>query len=165
MICQRLLQPTGRFRKRLLSLDVSPLNCAMAANAQDIDISTLKGFDQVAAVIAGRPLFHFNVVNSFCYFRRREDDLSNRWPDIELVMEELESPQGQIGIRFCEVADVEFSGFGQIIGLFFQSIQDRGWERLRFEVGDYEDGRIHLFCREITLFDPRMSPDQDAASS
>ena len=126
----------------------------MTTNAQDIKVSELEGFEQVAAIIAGRPLFHFSRVSSFRYFGRREDELGDMWNDIELVMEELESPRAQIGIRFHRVADVSFSGFGQIMGLYLHSIQERGWERLRFEVGDYEDTRIHLFCLEISVFDP-----------
>jgi hypothetical protein len=127
----------------------------MPTNAEDIKISELVGYEQVAAIIAGRPLFHFSVVHSFRYFARREHELGDEWRDIELVMEELEPPRAQIGIRFHRVADVDFSGFAQIQGLFFQNIQERGWERLRFEVGDYEDSRIHLFCHEISVFDPR----------
>jgi hypothetical protein len=127
----------------------------MSINAQDIKISELEGFAHVADILAGRPLFHFSRVHSFRYFGRREDELGDTWSDIELVMEELEPPHAQIGIKLHRVVDVEFSGFGQIMGLFFQSIQERGWERLRFEVGDYEDSRIHLFCHEISVFDPR----------
>ena len=126
----------------------------MPATAQDIKISEVEGFAQVAGIMAGRPLFHFSSVHSFRYFRR-EDEMGGTWSDIELVMEELEPPRAQVGIRLHGVADVEFSGFGQIMGLFFQSIQERGWERLRFEVGDYEDSRIHLFCQEVSVFDPR----------
>lgn len=126
----------------------------MPTNAQDIKISELEGYEQIAAVIAGRPLFHFSWVHSFCYFSRH-DDLGEQWSDIELVMQELEPPHAQVGIRFHRVSVDSFFGFGQIMGLYFQSIQERGWERLRFEVGDYEDGRIHLFCHDISVFDPR----------
>ena len=125
----------------------------MPTNAQDIKISELQGFEQVAAIIAGRPLFHFSFVHSFCYFVRCEDGI--QWSDIELVMEELDAPHAQVGIRFHRVSIDSFSGFGQIMGLYFQSIRERGWEGLRFEVGDYEDGQIHLFCHEISVFDPR----------
>ncbi len=127
----------------------------MPTNAQDIKISELEGYEHVAAVIAGRPLFHFSRVHSFRYFGRREDELGDQWSDVELVMEEFDPPHAKVGIRFHRVADVSFSGFGQIMGLFFQSIQERGWEKLRFEAGDYEDSRIHLFCHEISAFDPR----------
>lgn len=127
----------------------------MSTNAQDIKVSELDGFEQVATIIASRPLFHFSRVHSFRYFGRREDELGDQWRDIELVMDEFDPPHAQVGFRFHRVADVSFSGFGQIMGLFFQSIQERGWERLRFEVGDYEDSHIHLFCHEIIVFDPR----------
>jgi len=126
----------------------------MTTNAQDIKISELEGFEQVSAIIAGRPLFHFSRVRAFHYLCRSEDFASS---DIELVMEELELPRAQIGIRFHQVTDVSFSGFSQIMGLYFQNIQERGLERLRFEVGDYEDSRIHLFCHEISVFDPRKA--------
>jgi hypothetical protein len=127
----------------------------MPTIAQDIKISELEGYEQVAAIVAARSLFHFSGLHSFRYFGRREDELGDAWSDIELVMEELEPPRAKVGIRFHRVADVSFSGFAQIMGLYFQSIQERGWEKLRFEVGDYENGHIHLFCHEISLFDPR----------
>jgi hypothetical protein len=140
-----------------LSFDVRPLDHAMTTKAQDIKVSELPGFDQVSAIIAGRPLFHFSRVHSFHYFGRCEDEVGGTWSDIELVMEEFAPPHAQVGIRFHRVADVSFSGFGQIIGLYFQSIYERGWEQLRFQVGDYEDSRIHLFCYEISMFDPRKA--------
>lgn len=126
----------------------------MSINAQDIKVSELRGFEQVAAIVAARQLIHFSGVHSFQYFRSREDELGDKWNDIELVMEEVDSPYAQIGIRLHRVTDVSFSGFGQITGLCFQSIEERGSMRLRFEVGDYEEGRIHLFCHDISLFDP-----------
>lgn len=126
----------------------------MSTNAQDIKISTLEGYEQIAGVMAGRPLFHFSHVRSF-YWVLREDELGSQWSDIELVMYESEPPHAQIGIRFHRVGVQKFSGFGQIMGLFFQSIQERGWESYRFEVGDYEDSHIHLFCYEISVFAPR----------
>jgi hypothetical protein len=49
---------------------------------------------------------------------------------------------------------VQFSGWGSIVGLYFQSIKNRGWEDARFEVGDYEFGGIHLYCYEIAVYDP-----------
>jgi hypothetical protein len=68
----------------------------MSTNAQDIKISEFEGFEQVAAIIAGRPLFHFSRVRAFHYLGRSEDFGSS---DIELVLEELESPRAQIGIQ------------------------------------------------------------------
>ncbi len=123
-------------------------------NANDIELSMLEGFEQVALIIGNRPLYHFSHVSSFHYFNHIEEPSGDTRANIELVLEEFEPPRARIGIKFHQVADVAFSGFGQIMGLFFQDIRERGWEKLRFEVGDYEDGRIHLFCHNISLFDP-----------
>lgn len=120
-----------------------------------ISLSEIKGYDQIADVVANHPPYYFSRVYSFRYFSRREDELGDTWRDIELVMEEMDPPRARIGIKFHRVTDAEFSGFAQIMGLCFQAIQERGRERLRFEVGDYEEGKIHLFCHEISLFDPR----------
>jgi hypothetical protein len=125
----------------------------MINRSSDIEVSQLDGFEQVASIIADRPLYHFSVVHTFRFFRHREDYLGDPWSDIELVMEEFNPPRAQIGISFHRVADVTFSGFAQIMGLYFKSIKERGWERLRFEVGDYEEGKIHLFCHQVSFFD------------
>jgi hypothetical protein len=124
---------------------------------EDIKIWELEGFEQVEAVVAGRHLDHFGRVYSFQYFGRRENQFGDRWRDIELIMEEWGPPYAQIGFRFRGIADVSFTGFGDITGLFFQSIADRGWEKLRYEVGDFEQGEIHLFCEEISVFAPDSS--------
>jgi hypothetical protein len=71
-------------------------------------------------------------------------------------MEEQVEPHRKIGFRFRGVRDVQFSGWGSIVGLFFRSIKDRGWEDARFEVGDYEFGGIRLYCFEISLFNPEV---------
>ena len=125
----------------------------MSTQPLDMPLSQLPGYSEVAGIVAGRPLFHFGRVASF-FFRRQEDMLGDVWPDIDLVMQESEPPHRKIGFRFHRAAEVEFSGFGNIPGLFFQSIKERGWEHLRFEVGDYEESRIHLFCHEISVYDP-----------
>lgn len=126
----------------------------MREDTHEIPISELDGFQQVADTMAGRPLCHFNRVYSFRYFGRQEDDQGDEWRNIELVMEEFDPPHAQVGIRCHRVSDVSFSGYFQILGLNFRSIRDRGWDQLCFEVGDYEDGGIHLYCFAISLFDP-----------
>ncbi len=113
----------------------------------------LEGYEEVAHILGNRPLFHFSAVHSF-FFAEREDLLGDMWCDIELVLVELEPPRRKIGFRFHRVLDVTYSGFGQIMGLYAQSIKERGWEKVRYEIGDYEDGRIHFFCHSVALYDP-----------
>ena len=123
----------------------------MSTNVSDIPLTQIPGYSEVADIVAGRPLYHFGGVVSFCYRRQTEGEAS---PEIDLVMQEQEPPHRKIGFRFRGVRDVQYSGWASIVGLYFQSIKDRGWEDARFEVGDYEQGYIHLFCREISVYDP-----------
>ncbi|WP_035613420.1 hypothetical protein [Haloferula sp. BvORR071] len=126
----------------------------MPEQEPDIPLAELEGYAEVAGIIARRPLYHFSWVHSFCYHSQQEDELGNHWRDIELVMGESKAPSARIGIRFHRVDHVAFSGFGEIEGLFFRSIKKRNWEKLRYEVGDYEESKISLFCHGIALFDP-----------
>jgi hypothetical protein len=125
----------------------------MTPQAPDIRLSDLEGYADVAQILGGRPLYQFSYVHSFL-FVEREDILGDSWRDVDMVLAELEPPRHKIGFRFHRVADVAYSGFGQIMGLYVQSIAERGWEKLRYEVGDYEDGHIHLFCHSVTLYAP-----------
>jgi hypothetical protein len=126
----------------------------MSTQAPDIPLSQIPGYSEVVDIVAGRPLHHFGCVVSFCYRRHAPDERGEAWPAIDLVMQEQASPHRKIGFRFHGVRDVQFSGWASIVGLYFQSIKDRGWEDARFEVGDYEQGCIHLFCYEISVYDP-----------
>jgi hypothetical protein len=126
----------------------------MSTTVPDIPVSELSGYSEVAEIVAGHPLHHFGGVVSFCYQRQTEGENSQVWPSIELVMQEQIEPHRKIGFRFRGVRDVQFSGWGSIVGLYFQSIKNRGWEDARFEVGDYEEGCIHLYCYDISVFDP-----------
>jgi len=126
----------------------------MATTVPDIPLSEISGYAEVADIVAGRPLHHFGGVVSFLYRRQAEHPNGGVWPTIELVMQEQVAPHRKIGFRFHGVRDLRYSGWGSIVGLYFQSIKDRGWEDARFEVGDYEQGEIHLFCYEISVYDP-----------
>ena len=125
----------------------------MTHQASDIRFSDLEGYADIAQILNGRPLYQFSYVHSF-FFAERVDILGDTWRDIYLVLAELEPPRHKIGVRFHRVGEIAYSGFGQIMGLYIQSIEERGREKLRYEVGDYEDGRIHLFCHSVTLYIP-----------
>ena len=119
---------------------------------KDLKPSELPGFEQVETLLGQGSLLHFNQVQSFRFYRE-EDDVGEIRAQVELILKKWDEPQALLGIRFRGVVDVSFSGFAHISGLYIQSIRERGWEKLRYEVGDYEEGKIHLFCEDIVLFD------------
>ena len=126
----------------------------MSTRAPDIPLADIRGYAEVADIVGGRPLHHFGGVVSFCYRRQAETERGGIWPVIDLVMQEQVPPHRKIGFRFDGVRDVQYSGWGSIVGLYFQSIRDRSWEDAHFEVGDYEQACIHLFCYDISVYDP-----------
>ncbi len=125
----------------------------------DIPYDKMPGFAAVAHVLAGARPYDFSYVYSFVY-TEEEDALGERWRNITLVMADDSPAKKKVGFRFERVTDVRFSGFGQIMGMYIQSVVDRGWEGLRFEVGDYEEEKIHLFCHSISLFAIEEKPNQ-----
>ncbi|MCX6952239.1 MAG: hypothetical protein NTV51_08740 [Verrucomicrobia bacterium] len=125
----------------------------------DIPYEKMPGFAAVAPVLAGAKPYDFSFVHSFTY-TEEEDAIEGHWRNITLVMADDSPAKKKVGFRFERVADVSFSGFGQIMGMYVQSVVDRGWEGLRFEVGDYEDQKIHFFCHSIRLFAVEETPNQ-----
>lgn len=122
----------------------------------DIPLSQIPGYSDIAEIVTGLPLNHFSIVDTFL-FRRREESQGQASFDIYLVMREREQPYRKIGFRFHDSREIQCSGWISIIGLFFQCIKDRGWETLRYEVGDYESNEIHLYCRTISVFNPNRT--------
>ena len=100
----------------------------------------MEGYAEIAHVLGERPLSHFSYVHSF-FFGTLEGLSGNSWRVIELVLAEMDAPSRKIGLRFHRVANVTYSAFEQIVGLYIRSIEERGRENLRYEVGDYETTR------------------------
>lgn len=78
--------------------------------------------------------------------------------DLVLSLARDRMPEGasaEVEIVFVGVSDLTLNnldGFSPSIqGLEFTDISDRGWEQIKWDVGDYEDGRIQLQCRSIKV--------------
>lgn len=80
-------------------------------------------------------------------FQRRG---SAGWPD----------PDGafaRVRLRFEGVGGLHLKDFGggavQVMGFDIHYIGDRGWEGIKFEIEDYEDGRIAFMCRGVKFLE------------
>lgn len=73
---------------------------------------------------------------------------SASWPDFNKEM-------FRIKIIFNSVNGLCLKDFGggvnQIMGFDIRYIGDRGWERVNFEIEDYEDDRIRFNCKGIEI--------------
>ena len=56
---------------------------------------------------------------------------------------------------FHNVSSLEINSIGntflQISGFDIVDISSNGWERINFQVADYEIGRIKFFCEEVEI--------------
>lgn len=79
---------------------------------------------------------------------QRRDTAKLGWPsDI--------APFAKVSIEFEGVSKFQIKNLGphskQITGFDIQDVSDRGWEGIRFSVGDYEGGQIEFLCEGIRV--------------
>ncbi|WP_460185706.1 hypothetical protein [Thermopirellula anaerolimosa] len=84
-----------------------------------------------------------------CILERR-DIARHGWPSET-------NPRFKVDLRFADVSDLSIKQFGdgdtQITGFDIADLSDRGWDRVKYEVQDYENSRIHFFCADIEVMD------------
>lgn len=64
----------------------------------------------------------------------------------------------QVTLRFSGAYDLSLDKLcfpAQIMGFDIIDISDKHWENARFEIEDYEDGKISFFCKEIAVLEAR----------
>lgn len=56
-------------------------------------------------------------------------------------------------LHFTDPRCLNLSGPGRTfdISLYMMDLTDRGWEDMKFEVGDYEDNSLHFYCTAIKV--------------
>ncbi|WP_342541925.1 hypothetical protein MHH33_12715 [Paenisporosarcina sp. FSL H8-0542] len=58
-----------------------------------------------------------------------------------------------VQFRFHNTQSISFESGGLYhqISLNIEDITERGWEKMKFEVEDYEENTLHFFCSEIEI--------------
>lgn len=73
----------------------------------------------------------------------------------------------RVAIRFEGVSNLNVKSFGpfpkQVVGFDITDVSDRGWERIRFAVEDYENGDISLNCEDVTILSCECIADLNAS--
>lgn len=88
------------------------------------------------------------------HFIEREEGTSSY--DVVLVMSsDRISRADTIRIICSDVSDFYLKSFGggltQITGLFIKDIHENGWERMKWEIGDFENGVIKFFAAAVSV--------------
>jgi hypothetical protein len=85
-----------------------------------------------------------------------EGDEGTNSYNIALVVLSDERPvSATIRLIFSDVSDLHITSFGggltQIRGLYIKDISERGWERKKWEIGDFENGVIRFCAAAVTI--------------
>jgi len=79
---------------------------------------------------------------------------SLNWPDTGTTFDE-------ILLSFYDVSNLNLKFEGkfipQLTGFDIVDISDQGWERINFQIMDYENGIIDFYCRKIEVKSVRQS--------
>jgi hypothetical protein len=67
-----------------------------------------------------------------------------------------------ITLRFGSVRELKIEGLGgarnQVEGFGIIDLSDRGWQSVRWEIEDYENGKIGFYCDEIEVLEAHLLP-------
>jgi len=77
-------------------------------------------------------------------YQRRED---GPWPDID-------RPFCRVVLSFSGIRDMTLKDFGgrvQVMGFSLRDMSTRGWDRVCWEISDYEEGRIRFLSQTVEL--------------
>ena len=97
----------------------------------------------------------FNIVEEINFIR--ETDPEQYYKVKVKLSSEARSENYSITIQFIDVRNLrikfEEGMMPQIMGLEIGDVREKGWEKIFWEVRDYESDVINFFCREIHLID------------
>lgn len=114
-------------------------------------MSSIEGLTSAKEQIESFSWADFRLVRRFSYEQNEHDA-----PIVRLVVETAgQLTNWRIAIVGRGVQGLRLSNWGGgstwIGGLDCISIEDRQWERLRWEALDYDSGSLHLYCFELAI--------------
>lgn len=113
----------------------------------------ISGWDKVTDIIGTFSIREFSKVKELHFIDR---ECYNNEFDLYIVLfSEYRKINNKINIKFYNVSNLYIKIFGggltQITGLYIKDISDKGWEKIRWEVGDFEIGAIKFYAADISI--------------
>jgi hypothetical protein len=117
----------------------------------------IKGLEAAEKILGPLKFFHFRRVRELRFLEQPGASESQ----LDLFVESQDrSPNFLLNLRFRGVQNLKLTFGGQltqIIGFDISDISQRQWDRLNWEVTDFENGRIHFYCREVEILSARQA--------
>ena len=111
-------------------------------------LNDIPGHEGVIAVFGECSLCDFPDLDFFCLDTYYNED---REVFEKILTIRMKGGKGRIEIMLGNVSSVTLQDAHQITGLDIKSIADRGWDRKKFEIRDYEENRIAGFAEQAAV--------------
>lgn len=98
---------------------------------------------------------NFNIFDKIVFLKWETIFDCNSCEDHTNLLLEMTCPAGfKILMEFIDVSSWRFQGNGQVSGFYIKDMTARGYENAsKYEVGDYEEGKIEFYCSDIVVKD------------
>ena len=113
----------------------------------DVEWSSLPGYEKIEPLLRRKTMIGCTLVRSLRVINYVVDGNFSTDVILDLVHDYGDRESLQIVFRRCHQITIEDTH--QICGLAFRDVFKRGWDLTRFEVYDYEESKIGLFCHRI----------------
>jgi hypothetical protein len=115
---------------------------------------TIDGIDAARAILGEFSLIDFSKVKELAFF---SDDETLSAYDVKLSLLRDRPAHERAGLTFLfeRASGVRLNNIGggltQIMGLYIKDISENGWEYLKWQIGDYENNAIDLYCFKVSI--------------
>ena len=116
---------------------------------------SVQGKSKIESAVGKPGFLGFSKVHSFTFLEEGIIPLASKY-SLELILEsERMAETFRLHLRFTGVQSFELHEFGggwtQIMGFDIVDVSDRQWDKIKFEVIDYEDQRLSFFCETVEV--------------
>lgn len=115
----------------------------------EIEWVSLPGYDDIAEILTRNSHTGCTMVQRLTVKNFIGDEGFQSEVVIDLAHDIRDSEA--VRVRFQGCHQIRIDDTYQVCGLAFRDISKRGWEFTKFEVYDYEESKIGLFCHRIRL--------------
>jgi hypothetical protein len=109
--------------------------------------------DAVVSCIGKFAFNEFSTVKELHFAEGSEG--TNSYNVAMVISSRKRSLKTALRLYFSDVSDLRITSFGggltQLSGLYIKDILARGWERKKWEIGDFENGAISFYAAEVTV--------------
>ncbi len=117
-------------------------------------MSAIVGIEKIREILPQFTFHHFRILREFRFYKESEEEGVVQKVNVILESESL-SPNYRLLVCFGHVRGVRINDFGggetRLVGFDVIDISDRQWDSIEFQVVDFENKMMELFCKTVEV--------------